>query len=305
LSSENLKLSDDGFIMMVKIRNIDGNPTSQIIDLASGKVLVEAEGPSQIDLSVEGTSVLIWQRGSGFGYSLKVDVNENKYTLPGEEDLYYRLILVDLKTGNYSQMPYTSFLRSIPDLEFSSNEKIAYLQRGLSILSLDVSSWELSDISVKNRPTGFAYIKLLRQPEGADLLVYPDGDFRRIINAETGEFFGGINDRYATLVVSPTTRNVLSLYNGVYKRHEFREGKFIPATFIPEDRYTDTWNLRFNSREGSFYKIQSSWDLQKWEFFENTPMGTGKPHEEYFMRLYPPTKIFGRVIEFSAPELAD
>lgn len=208
------------------------------------------------------------------------------------------MIHIDLESGDYRENPSTNFPRILRDMEFSSDPGLAFFQQGNSLYSIDVNTWETAEVAIKPGDHANHPINLLPMRNGPDLFVFRNHDSKTIINPETGDFFGTINERFAEVVVAPDRQSALSLYNGVVTRYEFRDATFTQGRLNLLNGNANNWSISFNSEENSFYRIQSSWDLRNWETFENTLPGTGEEIEEFFMSITIFTNVFGRVLEF-------
>lgn len=303
ISNNYNKLSSDGSKFMARVRSIDSGDSVQFIDLTNSSVLVKANGTTSnlyTDLSLDGNLALIYYRSPDEENTIEVNAAANQYILAPEPGSRFRLVLVNLQTGEYSESPHFNFPRSLRDAEFSLDGSRFYLQQGTDLYVMNTETWDYERVTVPAFSRVDNPVNLLNPQGESDWLIYRDRTSKTIIDPSNGDYLGTINHRLAQVTVSNDGERAASLYDGMVTRYDFREGKYIQGR-LHRPSVTQTWTISIPSKSDSFYRIQESMNLEDWKWIEYTVQGTGENIQTTASSLTDPYRLFFRTAEFPKP----
>ena len=292
------KLSEDGSVLMTRIRNSMGGGLVRFINLNTQETLVEAFGSTlYTDLSTDGKYAMIYLRQPNEDAKISVSIGQTIFNLPIEPGSRFKLVKMDLETGEYTETPYTNRPSSIRDMEFSTDGKILYYQEGSSIDAMNLETWESQLVPARLNSRPSYPIKILKADE-SDFLLFRSGQSKTLINIEPVQLRGFLDSQESQLVLSENGRYGLAISNGVATKLEFREGHFVQGR-LNRRKLSSPWILDIDSKDRAFYVFQESLNLSEWTWIEHSATGNGDLLQTIISYANSPDRLFFRAMEFA------
>ena len=239
-------------------------------------------------MSADGSKALIYV------YNTDKKLTLSPIGLEGNEQLIGNTaLLADLETGETEVLPLSPSSENARDVEFSSDGKSIYLLKSLGITRLDLVSKEESYISTGLR--SLSHIKVASRENDSDLLLHFSGRSLHIFDSANGEALGILDDVVSQFSVSPIDGSFLVAdIFGKAKRVAIRQGQLITTSINPT---LAGFDLKSQSKNGYFYKIQTSRNLTQWVYEDGSVLGDGSLISFPFPE-FSGSRQFGRIIEF-------